>query len=728
MDAQDPAFDEHMVDPLAVMAANPEDAATPGISQFSLKDGNCFLLASAQGDIRGFADGFFCNDTRLLSRFVLRIGGQRPVLLGSACSGDHVYFEANLSNASIPLADGSIVAQGSIHVNRIRFLSAGRMFERIAMTNYGLAPVDLPITFQVAADFRDIFEVRGMRRSGRGRMLPTETGRNHVSFAYEGLDGATRTLTLSLSQPVTTTARGDEIRLVMHMPRGARRLLHLEAGPARAEPGRTRHRQTQAAAHRVMKSKRQRGASIQTSGPLFNDWLGRTRADIALLSSELDTGQYPFAGIPWFSTAFGRDGILTALGMLWLDPDLARGVLRFLAATQAREHDAFSDAAPGKILHEIRGGEMARMREVPFGRYYGGVDTTPLFVHLAAEYARRTADDAFINALWPSLRQAISWIETARAQDAHGLLSYDRARGTGLRNQGWKDSADAVFHADGSLAEGPISLVEAQGYAYQALTGMAEMAARRGERTYRTQLLASARRLRKTVEDRFWMPEKDFYALALDGKSRQCAVRTSNAGHLLYSGLPSPERGQAVAQALLRPDFQTGWGLRTVATGEARFNPLSYHNGSVWPHDTAICSAGIERYAQPETAARALARLFEASFHFGRSVPELFCGFARVAGEGPVAYPVACTPQAWAAAAAFLLLQTTLGLQIDAHARDVRVAAPRLPAGVDQLSIRNLDVCGVKIGIEFQRKDDQVTCAINRSGGASAPILVHHID
>ncbi|MDD7972337.1 glycogen debranching N-terminal domain-containing protein [Roseinatronobacter alkalisoli] len=727
MDTPIPTFDEHMVDPLRAMADH-EDAPNLGIRQLSLKDADCFLLAGTNGDIEGFADGFFHDDTRLLSCFVLRIGGRRPVLLGSAVSGDHVYFEVNLTNASVMLDASAPLAQGSIHVNRTRFVRSGRMFERIAITNYGLTPLELPLDFQIAADFRDIFEVRGMNRAARGRMLPIETGPDHVGFAYEGLDRQTRSLHLSVSQPITVAAEGREIRLVVQVPRGARRVLYLEAGADRTEPGRSRHRKNLAAAHRAMKTKRQRGATIQTSGPLFNDWLSRTRADIALLSSELDTGPYPFAGIPWFSTAFGRDGIITALATLWFDPDLARGVLRFLAGTQAHGYDEFSDAAPGKILHEIRGGEMAQLREVPFGRYYGGVDTTPLFVHLAVEYAQRTADDAFIDTLWPALRDAVSWIETTRAQDAHGLVSYARAHNTGLQNQGWKDSADAVFHADGSLAQGPISLVEVQGYAYLALTGMAEMATRRGDEDYSATLRISADRLRQTVEDRFWMPEQDFYAIALDGTSKQCAVRTTNAGHLLYSGLPSAERGQAVAAAFLKPDFLSGWGLRTVAIGEARFNPLSYHNGSVWPHDTAICSAGIDKYAQPEAAARALARLFEASFHFDKSVPELFCGFARVAGEGPVGYPVACMPQAWAAASAFLLLKTTLGLQIDAYAREIRVVAPSLPAGIDHVSVTNLDIGGAKVCIEFHRRDDQVACAINRPGCASIPTLVHHLE
>lgn len=728
MNAEHPNFDERMVDPLSAMADQHEEADNTSVNRFALKHASSFLVCGRYGDIDGFADGFFTSDTRLISRLMFRVGGHRPVLLGSAMSGDAVFFEANMTNPAIELVDGTRVAQGSVHINRMRFLWNGRMFERIALTNYGLSSISLPLSFLIAADFKDIFEVRGMTRTRRGRILPPETENRHLGFHYDGLDGDRRTLWLSLSHPISVASPGDEIRMRISLPRAARSEIYIEAGVERSDPGRTRHRKNQAAAHRAMKTTRQSSTQIHTSGPLFNDWLGRTRADIALLCSELETGSYPFAGIPWYSTAFGRDGILTALSMLWLDPGMARGVLGFLAATQATEEDPFADAEPGKILHEIRSGEMSRLREVPFGRYYGGADTTPLFVYLAAQYACRTADDAFIDQIWPALCNAVSWIEMRRDRDPNGLVSYARACETGLRNQGWKDSVDAVFHADCTLAEGPISLVEVQGYAYLALNGMAEMARRRGDERYSERLLDSAGRLQRSVEDLLWMPDRQFYALALDGQSRQCAVRTSNAGHLLYSGLPAPDRGRAVARALLQPDFLTGWGLRTVATTEAHYNPMSYHNGSVWPHDTAICTAGIVRYAQTESAALALARLFEASFHFGKSTPELFCGFARTPGEGPVAYPVACIPQAWAASAAFLLLQTSLGLHVDAYTRDVRVVDPRLPAGIVQLELKNLDICGAKVSVEFHRSNDHVTCTINRSGNSSVRMLVHHLD
>jgi glycogen debranching enzyme len=501
-------------------------------------------------------------------------------------------------------------------------------------------------------------------------------------------------------------------------------VIYLEAGPDAAEPGRARYRQTLADAHREMRTHRRRGATVTTSAPVVNACLGRMRSDIALLTSDRATGPYPFAGIPWFSTVFGRDGLITALEMLWLDPSLAEGVLRYLAAEQALTTDDLADAEPGKILHEVRGGEMARLAEVPFARYYGAADTTPLFLMLAAAYARRTGDDGLIEALWPALTRAAEWIEARLARDPLGLLSYARARESGLRNQGWKDSFDAVFHADGRLAREPIRLVEVQGYAYAGLLGVAGLAARRGADGPAEDYARLAERLRARVEDLFWIDEARFYALAIDGEGHPCRVRTTNAGHLLWTGLPAPERGRAVAEALLHPDFLSGWGFRTVAKGQARYNPMSYHNGSVWPHDTALCAAGISAYLGHEHAMRTLGRILDAAMSFDKSLPELFCGFTRTPGEGPVVYPVACLPQAWAAGAAFLLLEASLGLSLDAHAREITVTNPRLPLGVDTLAIRNLAFCGEEVSLDFTRQGARVVCGIERPAGSRIALLV----
>jgi len=471
-----------------------------------------------------------------------------------------------------------------------------------------------------------------------------------------------------------------------------------------------------------MRTKRRHGATVHSSGRVFNDWVARARADVALLTTELATGPYPYAGIPWFSTAFGRDGVISALQMLWLNPGLARGVLAFLAQHQATETSPFSDAEPGKIMHETRKGEMAALSELPFGRYYGGVDTTPLYIYLACAYAERTGDMAFINDLWPSLRAAADWTE--RASGRTGFLTYRRAAESGLANQGWKDSSDAVFHADGRIPRGPIALVEVQGYVFAAFRGLGELARRRGDEAAADHLQARAEEMREAVERAFWVDELDTYALAIDGDGEPCKVPTSNAGHLLYMGLPSPERAHKVADQLLSASFHSGWGLRTLADDAVFFNPMSYHNGSVWPHDTALCTAGMARYGVRDHVVRLMSGTFEAAVHFNMRLPELYCGFIRAPGEAPIAYPVACLPQAWSAGAAFMLMQACLGLEIDGWKKEIHVTRPRLPIGIDSLTVRHLQVGDAALDLTFQRVGDRVVAFLADRHEGLAPLIV----
>ncbi|MBQ1543928.1 MAG: amylo-alpha-1,6-glucosidase [Caulobacteraceae bacterium] len=685
---------------------------------FALKDADTFLVADAYGDVLGAADGLFRDDTRVLSRFRLLVGGASPSLLSSAVSQDNVYFTSNTTNRPLPFTGGRATPHGVIHLERKRFLWDGRLYERICCTNYGRDEVMAPVSIEYGADFRDMFEVRGQHRPKRGRVFPPEIDGRRTVFRYEGLDGVVRASVIAFSDPPgrMSGARAD---FLFHLPPEQTVEFYVEVGEREDEtPTRARFRAAAARSRLVMRHKIRQGARLKSSGRLFNEWMDRSRSDLALLTTNLATGPYPYAGIPWFSTTFGRDAVITAWQALWLEPALARGVLAFLADNQATEVSAFRDSAPGKILHEARRGEMTTLGELPFGRYYGGVDTTPLFVALAGAYAERTGDMAFIDRLWPALEAAAGWMDAFGDSNGDGLIDYARGADTGLSNQGWKDSEDSVFHKDGRFPEGPIALVEVQGYAFAAYRALAGLAARRGGQAAAERWLRRAEQVREAVEQRFWMEEDGFYGIAIDGRGRLCRVRASNPGHLLFAGLPSAERARAVGRALLSTGFSSGWGMRTLAVGEARFNPMSYHNGSVWPHDTAICAAGMARYGERDGVVRMLSALFETAVHFEMRLPELFCGFPRQPGEPPVAYPVACIPQAWAAGAVFMVLQACLGVTIDAWRREVRVDHPRLPIGVDHLAIEGLTVAGARVDLVFEHVGDQV---IVMPGRASDP-------
>lgn len=683
---------------------------------FALKDRDTFVVADSHGDIVGAADGLFHDDTRILSRWELTLGERSSTLLSGAVSQDNVYFTSHGLNRAIPVPGGPAGPPGVVHLERKRFLWDERLYERVRLTNYNSNPVNLPVSFLFDADFRDMFEVRGARRRARGETFGPEVGAARVRFRYDGLDGVSRTSVVAFSQPPAqlSDTRAD-FRFALESDECVEIFVEVGAGEA-AAPSRARFRASAARARFAMRERRRQGARITTNGRLFNAWIDKSRADLALLTTPMRTGPYPYAGIPWFSTCFGRDGIITAWQILWFDPGLARGVLSYLAEHQATETSAFRDSAPGKIMHETRRGEMAALGEVPFGRYYGGVDTTPLFVALAGAYVERTGDTAQLDRWWPALERAADWI--ASQCDAHplGLLAYERGARSGLSNQGWKDSGDSIFHADGSFPEGPIALVEVQGYAFAAFRTMATLTAQRGDAEASARWTARSEAIRTTVEDRFWMEDAGFYGIALDGRNDLCRVRTSNPGHLLFAGLPQPDRAARVTGQLLSAGFASGWGLRTLALNEARYNPMSYHNGSVWPHDTALTALGMSRYGERAGVMKLTSGLFEAATQLEMRLPELFCGFRRDAGEPPVAYPVACLPQAWAAGAVFMLLQACLGLKIHGAAAEVEIHDPALPIGIDGLRLEGLRVGDGLIDLAFERQGSRIAVHSNSRG------------
>ncbi len=693
-----------------------------------LKHGDTFGLFDRHGNIRptGLKDqGLYHDGTRFLSRLELRINGRRPLLLSSSVVDDGSLLAVDLTNPDIE-GDELIIHRGQLHLFRARFLDDHACYERLRVRNYGRAPVALELALELEADFRDVFEVRGSRRRRRGGPPRTRVLPDGLSIEYVGLDGVRRISRIRCS-PAPKHAREGEIRFDLRLRPGEEQTFYVDVECAvGSEPAELLGFEDAFAKVRSeITGLEDIECRIGSSSGVFNEWLERSVNDLRMMVTHTDEGLYPYAGVPWYSTVFGRDGIITALQALWLNPSLAAGVLRFLAANQATAHENERDAEPGKILHELRSGEMAALGEIPFGRYYGTVDATPLFVVLAGEYHRATDDRELSEKLWPHVERALEWMARDGDPDRDGFVEYQRRSATGLVNQGWKDSLDSVFHKDGELAQGPIALCEVQGYAYQAYRSAAGLAAALGMHHRASSLEREAELLRERFERAFWCEELSTYALALDGEKRPCRVRTSNVGHCLFTGIASQKRAHEIARGLFSPAFYSGWGVRTVAEGEARYNPMSYHNGSVWPHDNAIIAAGLARYGFKHGALKIFQALFEASAYFElRRVPELFCGFVRRPGEGPTLYPVACSPQAWASGAVLMLLQACLGLEIDARARTIRLTRPVLPPFLDELRLERLKVGPEEVDLIIHRYPEGAGIDVKRrTGGVQLTVI-----
>jgi glycogen debranching enzyme len=696
--------------------------------QRNLKHNDTFVVFDDHGDIGvspGGTDGLFYRDTRFLSRLQLLMNNVQPLLLGSNLRDDNAALAVDLTNRDIFSEQHIVMEKDTVHVLRTIFLWRDTLYQRLGVRNYGDQPIDMYLSILFANDFADLFEVRGTHRKYRGTATAQLGGIDQVLLTYHGLDDKLRGTTLTFDPPpdqLATNGAAYKLRLAP----GEARPIFLVAGCDETEARPKPFLRAMIAARRALRGATHGRTSVETSNELFNEMLCRSAADLEMLMTDTPQGPYPYAGIPWFSTTFGRDGILTALQMLWWNPRVAKGVLHRLAAYQAATIDPFADAEPGKILHEMRGGEMAALREVPFGLYYGSVDSTPLFVLLAGLYLERTGDLDTIAALRPSMEAALDWIDGPGDPDGDGFVEYMRAGEQGLANQGWKDSHDAIYHADGRLAEGAIALAEVQGYVYAAKRMAACCALRVGRGRQAQKLDAEAEALAVRFETAYWCPEIDTYALALDGDKRPCAVRTSNAGQVLFTGIAAPARAALVAQGLLRPDFFSGWGIRTVARGEARYNPMSYHNGSIWPHDNALIALGFAYYGLKQPIETLFAGLFQAGTYMDhRRLPELFCGFRQKHGHGPTLYPVACAPQAWAAATPFALLQACLGLEFDPFSNEIRLNNPRLPAFLDEVTLRNLQLNSSYVDLRLSRHNQTISLDTPRISGGIQVSIVH---
>jgi glycogen debranching enzyme len=700
-----------------------------GVEKLTLKKGDLFAVTNRLGDISpaGARDlGFFREDTRFLSHLKLGVQGGPAVCLSTQTSTDYVtQIDLTVTGKGF----GGVLLGDPVHFLHLRReqIVDGEFTDRYVLTNFVVHPIDFWLELEFGADFADVFEIRGWRRRERGTYLAPEVHGDGVTFRYRGRDGRVyRTEIRFHGRPAHLDA--GRARFEFHLAPNESATVETRVFPAfdgERRPAPVPFEDQAARSRAEYRAWAESCTRIETDSESFDAALAQGVADLRALGSTRGGAPVLAAGIPWYTCPFGRDTLLTAYEALPLNPAIAREALAYFAANQGTKVDPTRDEEPGKIFHELRTGEMARAGEVPHTPYYGSVDATPLWVVLLSEYFLWTGDRDTVRGLLPHAERAVEWIDRYGDLDGDGLVEYARKTEKGLQNQGWKDSHDGVIFADGTVAVGPIALVEVQGYVCDAKRRLAGLYKRLtgGERA--GELYRQAKEMAKRIEERFWMPEKGYFAEALDGQKRQVDSITSNPGHLLWSRAVSDERARAVGEVLLSPRMFSGWGVRTLASQQLSYNPLSYHNGTVWPHDNAFCAMGLSTYGMEAGAAKILDALYHASLHFRHHrLPELFCGLGRRQGDFPVHYPVACSPQAWASATFFLLLRACLGLFPDAPRRTLYVRNPHLPPWLNEVHLRRLAVGDSRVDLHFTRTQDAVFTTVGRMEGGPLRVRI----
>lgn len=688
-----------------------------------IREDGLFLLTDRDGNIplnndSGF--GLYHNDTRYLSGWDLSLIGVEPIVLLSTAElgfGE----EQVMTNPELINEQGEILPSGSLEIRRQRVVDQS-VTESVRFTNFAFVPLALTLQYEFDADFADIFELRGVSRSRRGKLFRPQLHAAAVTFSYRGLDDITRRVRVQFRRRPDLLQR-DRALFQLNVGPGASEEIGVEISvnrPGGSGTGSAR-RSTLSVGddHQAWK---QSSAQIVTSSELFDAALDRSITDLRVLWTENERDRsYIAAGVPWFDTLFGRDSVLAAMMSLAIKPELARDILRCLARLQGTVTDDSSEEEPGKIVHETRRCETANTGEVIFGRYYGSIDSTPLFVLLAAEYYRWTADIGLMRELRPAIDAALGWMDRFGDLDGDGYLEYRKRAPGGLDNQGWKDSWDAIMAEDGQLLKPPIALVEVHGYAYAAKQAIADVYEAMSETSRAEELRLEAAALRKRINSDFWLPE-DYYGLALDADKNLARVLTSNAGQLLWSGAPTKAKARRQIGRLMLNDMYSGWGIRTLSSGERRYNPMGYHVGTIWPHDNALIAAGFKRYGAEAELNELATGLCDAAFSFPYyRLPELFSGAPRSAHHTPVPYPVACRPQAFAAAALPFLLTSILGLVADAPHRRLYVVRPRLPFWLDFVRLSGLRVGEVEVDLSYYRRGSRNLVEVI---GRSAPLEV----
>lgn len=689
-----------------------------------LKQGDSFGIFDTYGDIypAGVTHfGLFHEGTRFLSQMEFSIQDKKPLLLSANLREENEILSVDLTNPDYyDKEHDQHLEHGALHILRKKFIYEQNYFECFQLQNFEDRSLKFKIGFRFNNDFADIFEIRGMKREARGEFLGIRKNEDALELQYRGLDDVLRKTVIKIHCEYDIHFEDNQLFFEIELQPKQKKAFYVTIGFVvdRSFPETFSYKEAREKLLSGIRQQKTSSCKFTSGNEQFNSWVEGSLSDLYTLLTRTEHGLYPYAGIPWYSTAFGRDGIITALMCLWMDPEITKGVLKFLASTQATHSDDFQDSEPGKIFHEMRKGEMAATREIPFQLYYGTIDATMLFVVLAGEYLKRTNDLETLREIWPNIKAAITWINNYGDLDDDGLVEYRKKSEDGLDNQGWKDSFDSVFYKDGNLASLPIALCEVQAYTYDAKLKAAEIAAALQDKEFSEQMKSEARNLKVKFNRLFWSEENKTFALALDGNKKPCDVKSSNAGQCLFSKIADPEKAFATIENLLSEEMFSGWGIRTISSDEQNYNPMSYHNGSVWPHDNALIAFGMHRYGNKEGVNKIFSAMMDTSLYMeNERIPELFCGFKRRVAEGPTAYPVACSPQAWAVASVFMMIQSALGIEIDAQRNMICFNEPSLPDFMHHLEIIDLRINSGSISFRAEKQNKSVAINVLKKTG-----------
>jgi len=678
--------------------------------------------------LNNYGYGLYFNDCRYLSGYLLKVNGMPSTQI---LSSDERGFESTviMTNPEFKDCDGKLIAPETIIITRDTVIP-GFIRETITVENFNQFDVTLDLLLEFDSDFNDIFTIRGVNEPADGVALPIKYEAGKLYLSYKGQDGHWRNTRIEFD-PAPTVSEGGSCTFRFSLKQNGARVVRINIFVEDLKPGQLPVKADVDVEKLINKIKRSYAVvkeccnNIPTSNNIFNNIMERSLADLNMMRMTLDGFRYHSAGVPWYDALFGRDSIISALQILPFEPTVAKSTLLVHAKYQGSRPDEWRDEQPGKILHELRVGELANLGMIPQTPYYGSVDATPLFLILMAEYVDWTGDLRLFHDLIKNVDAALEWIDNYGDLDGSGFTSYTSRSSKGLFNQGWKDSWDSVSHSDGSLAAHPIALAEVQGYVYMAKRRIArlyELVDRHGDAS---RLNDDAEILRKKFNDRFWMNEKKYFAEALD-KDGRCEVISSNAGQALWSEIVDPEKAKDVAHRMFDEDMFTGWGIRTLSSAERRYNPLGYHNGTVWPHDNSIIAMGLRKYGFLEELSLLFTSMYEASSIFSEyRLPECFGGFPRSRYSIPVNYPVACSPQAWSSGALPYMLLAVLGITPDALTGRLMLDRPHLPPWLDRVRFKNIKVGEALTDLEFRRIENSTLVNVTKKQG-SLNVLIEY--